>query len=150
MLAGGLIAIALIDVPYQYWRFHRELRMSREELRQEMREMEGDPQLKAQDPVAAAPGRAPANDGRGAEGHRDRHQPDALRGRARLARRADARAAVVAKGADLIAQRIREIGAEHGVPVLEAPPLARALHAHAELDAEIPQPLYAAVAQVLA
>ena len=57
---------------------------------------------------------------------------------------------VIAKGMGLIALRIREIGAEHGVPVLEAPPLARALHAHAELDAEIPQTLYAAVAQVLA
>jgi len=57
---------------------------------------------------------------------------------------------VVAKGAGLIAQRIKEIGAAHGVPLLEAPPLARALHAHAEIDAEIPHTLYAAVAQVLA
>jgi flagellar biosynthetic protein FlhB len=57
---------------------------------------------------------------------------------------------VVAKGAGLVAQRIREIGQAHGVPLLEAPPLARALHKHVELDAEIPTLLYGAVAQVLA
>lgn len=149
-LAGGLIAIALIDVPYQHWRFHRELRMSREELRQEMREMEGDPQLKARIrslqrqaarrrmmdsvPKAAVIVTNPT------------HYAVALdwrEGQMRAPR-------VIAKGAGLIALRIRQIGAEHGVPMLEAPPLARALHAHAELDAEIPQALYNAVAQVLA
>jgi flagellar biosynthetic protein FlhB len=57
---------------------------------------------------------------------------------------------VVAKGADLIALRIRDIARESQVPVLDAPVLARALYAHAELDREIPARLFAAVAQVLA
>jgi flagellar biosynthetic protein FlhB len=57
---------------------------------------------------------------------------------------------VVAKGADLIALHIRDLAKEHQVPVLEAPVLARALYAHAELDREIPARLFAAVAQVLA
>ena len=57
---------------------------------------------------------------------------------------------VVAKGADLIAARIRELAAEANVPMLEAPPLARALYTHVEIDQEIPAALYAAVAQVLA
>jgi len=56
---------------------------------------------------------------------------------------------VVAKGTDLVALRIREIAAEHRVPVVEAPPLARALHRGCELGDEIPARLYAAVAQVL-
>ena len=56
---------------------------------------------------------------------------------------------VVAKGADLVALRIREIAAGHRVPLVEAPPLARALHASCELGDEIPARLYAAVAQVL-
>ena len=56
---------------------------------------------------------------------------------------------VVAKGADLIALRIREIATEHKVPMVEAPPLARALHASCELGDEIPARLYAAVAKVL-
>lgn len=150
MLAGGLIAIALIDVPYQYWRFHRELRMSREELRQEMREMEGDPQLKARirslQRQAARRRMMAAVPKATVIVTNPTHYAVALEwreGQMRAPR-------VIAKGAGLVALRIREIGAEHGVPVLEAPPLARALHAHAELDAEIPQPLYAAVAQVLA
>jgi flagellar biosynthetic protein FlhB len=57
---------------------------------------------------------------------------------------------VVAKGADLIAMRIRDTAKEAKVPVLQAPVLARALYAHAELDREIPVALYGAVAQVLA
>ena len=150
LLAGGLVAIALIDVPYQYWRFHRELRMSREELRQELREMEGDPQLKAR--IRALQRQAARR--RMMESvpkatvivTNPTHYAVALdwrEGQMRAPR-------VVAKGAGLIAQRIKEIGAAHGVPLLEAPPLARALHAHAEIDAEIPHTLYAAVAQVLA
>jgi flagellar biosynthetic protein FlhB len=57
---------------------------------------------------------------------------------------------VVAKGADEVAARIREVGEEHGVPRLEAPPLARALYHHVDLDAEIPADLFTAVAEVLA
>ena len=57
---------------------------------------------------------------------------------------------VVAKGADAVAVRIRELAIEHGIPLLEAPPLARALYTHAELEADIPAALYNAVAQVLA
>jgi flagellar biosynthetic protein FlhB len=57
---------------------------------------------------------------------------------------------VVAKGIGEIARKIRAIGAEHGVPLVEAPPLARALYRHVELDREIPSRLYAAVAEVLA
>lgn len=149
-LAGGLVVIAAIDVPYQYWRYHRELRMTREEIRQEMREMEGDPQLKARVrslqrqaarrrmmakvPTATVIVTNPT------------HFAVALEWREGAMRAPR----VVAKGAGLVAQRIREIGLAHGVPLLEAPPLARALHRHAELDAEIPPTLYAAVAQVLA
>jgi flagellar biosynthetic protein FlhB len=57
---------------------------------------------------------------------------------------------VVAKGSHLTAARIREIAAEHGVPILEAPPLARALYKHTELGDAIPEALYTAVAEVLA
>ena len=92
-LAGGLVAIALIDVPYQYWRFHRELRMSREEAAPGNARDGRRSAAQGAHPRAAAPGLAPPHDVRGADGDGHRHQPDALRGRARLARRADARAA---------------------------------------------------------
>lgn len=57
---------------------------------------------------------------------------------------------VVAKGVHLLAARIRELGEAHRVPILEAPPLARALYHHTDLDQEIPEKLYTAVAEVLA
>jgi flagellar biosynthetic protein FlhB len=56
---------------------------------------------------------------------------------------------VVAKGADEVAAKIRELADKHSVPIFEAPPLARALHRHVELGGEIPQGLYVTVAQVL-
>ena len=149
-LAGGLVAIALIDVPYQLWHHHHGLRMTREEVREEQREMEGDPQLKArirsqQRDVArrrmmAAVPKADVIVTNPA------HYAVALEYREGKMRAPK----VVAKGAGQIALRIREIGRGHGVPVLEAPPLARALHKHAEIGSEIPPALYAVVAQVLA
>ncbi|MFX8137379.1 EscU/YscU/HrcU family type III secretion system export apparatus switch protein, partial [Acinetobacter baumannii] len=57
---------------------------------------------------------------------------------------------VLAKGADLVAAKIRELGTEHKIPILEAPPLARALYRHTEIGHQIPEALYAAVAEVLA
>ena len=57
---------------------------------------------------------------------------------------------VVAKGMDALALKIREIASDNSVPIMEAPPLARALYKHGELDQEIPSALYSAVAEVLA
>jgi flagellar biosynthetic protein FlhB len=57
---------------------------------------------------------------------------------------------LTAKGADLIAKRIRELAKEHGVPILENPPLARTLYAKVELDSPVPPDMYAAVAQIIA
>lgn len=149
-LAGGLAFIALVDAPYQYWHYHRKLRMSREEVRQELREMEGDPHLKARiralQRQAARRRMMAAVPGATVVVTNPTHYAVALdwrEGRMRAPR-------VVAKGSGLVAQRIREVAAAHGVPILEAPPLARALHRHVELDAEIPGTLFAAVAQVLA
>lgn len=149
-LVGAMIFIVALDVPYQLWTYHHKLRMTRDEVRREAKESEGDPHTKARvrslqrevsrrrmmaqvpkaDVVVTNPSRyAVALSYRGGE----MRAPQ-----------------VVAKGMNLIAERIREIAAEHRIPVLEAPPLARALHRHAELDREIPAALYAAVAEVLA
>ncbi|HYL48956.1 MAG TPA: EscU/YscU/HrcU family type III secretion system export apparatus switch protein, partial [Stellaceae bacterium] len=57
---------------------------------------------------------------------------------------------LVAKGAGLVALRIREVAAEHDVPIVEAPPLARSLHRYVEIEDEVPAALYRAVAEVLA
>jgi flagellar biosynthetic protein FlhB len=149
MLAASLGLIAGIDVPWQLWQYTQQLRMSRNEVREEMKESEGSPEIK---------GRIRAIQRELAKRRMMQEVPkadvvvvnpthyavalryDEQRMRAPL---------VVAKGQDLIAARIREIADEHRVPIFEAPPLARALHRHVELGAEIPASLYVAVAQVL-
>lgn len=150
VVIASLIVVVALDVPYQLWSYFRKLRMSREDLRQEHKENEGDPHLKAKirrQQQAMARRRMMAE-----VPHADvivtnpTHFAVALRYRDK-----DMRAPrVVAKGADLVALRIRALGSENGVPVLEAPALARALYRHTDLGSEIPAALYTAVAEVLA
>lgn len=147
-LAFGLVAAA--DVPFTLWQHRRNLRMTLQEARREQKETDGDPQLK---------GRVRSLQREAARRRMMQEVPKASvvvtnpthyavalayhDGRMRAPR-------VVAKGQALVAQRIREIAAAHGVPWLETPALARALHRHVELGGDVPQALYAAVAQVLA
>jgi len=148
-LTGGLALIALADVPYQLWRYHDQLKMTREELRQEMREMEGDPQLKAR--VRSLQRDASRKRMMAAVPKATVIVTNPTHYAVALDYREGMRAPkVVAKGVELVAQKIREIGSAHSVPILEAPPLARALYRHAELDSEIPASLYTVVAQILA
>lgn len=145
-----LIVVILIDVPFQLWSNAKKLRMSQEEIKREHKESEGDPLLKArirQQQQAMARGRmmskVPQAD---VIITNPTHYAVALMyqegsmGAPRL----------VAKGADAVALRIREIGEEAGVARLEAAPLARALYHHVDLDAEVPAELYTAVAEVMA
>lgn len=149
VLVGGLVAIAALDVPYAIWRHRKALRMTREEIRQEMREAEGDPQLKAR--VRSLQRAAARKRMMAAVPTATVVVTNPTHYAVALAYDESMRAPkVVAKGMDKVALRIREIAAEHDVPLLEAPAVARALHKHADLDREIPQALYAAVAQVLA
>ncbi len=136
-------------MPWQLYQHNRNLRMTRDEVRQEMKESEGSPEMKGRvrkvqqemarrrmmqevpkaDVIVVNP----------------THFAVALRYDEKRMRAP----VVVAKGADLIAARIREIATEHAVPIFEAPPLARVLYRNVELGGEIPAPLYNAVAQVL-
>jgi flagellar biosynthetic protein FlhB len=150
MTVAGMFLIAAMDVPYQLWNFHKKLRMTKEEVKREHRESEGDPHVKA----------------------RIRSQQRAMARRRMMANvpKADVVVTnpthfavalqytdgemgapkVVAKGVNLVAARIRELAVENNVPLLEAPPLARALYHNVELNREIPGALYGAVAEVLA
>jgi flagellar biosynthesis protein FlhB len=146
----GVGMIAAMDVPYQLWSYYRGLRMTKEELKQEFKEMEGDPQLKAR---IRSQQREMARKRMMAEVPtadvvvtNPTHFAVALK----YDREHMGAPLVVAKGMNLIAGRIRAIAAEHQVPILEAPPLARALHRHAEIGDQIPASLYTAVAEVLA
>lgn len=149
LMSAPLGLIAAIDVPWQLFQHHKQLRMSRQEIREEMKESEGSPENRSRVRRAQREllKRRMAHEVPKADVivTNPTHFAVALRyeeSRMRAPR-------VVAKGADLIAARIREIAAEHSVPVFEAPPLARALYHNVEIGAEIPAALYVAVAQVL-
>jgi flagellar biosynthesis protein FlhB len=148
-LGGALAAIAAVDVPLALWQHNRSLRMSRDEIREESRDSEGSPEVRTRIrriQQEQARGRMMAEVPRAdVVITNPTHYAVALRyDEARM--RAPV---VVAKGQDLLAQRIRELAREHAVPLVEAPPLARALHAGCDLGDEIPARLYAVVAQVL-
>ncbi len=149
-VVGALALIVAIDVPLQIWNHRRQLRMTKEEVKQEYKESEGDPHIKgrirqlqrerarrrmmAEVPKADVVVTNPT------------HYAVALRYRERSMRAP----MLVALGSSHVAERIVALARENNVPVLRSPPLARALHAHGELGQEIPLSLYTAVAEVLA
>ena len=150
LIVASLAVIAAIDVPFQLWEYHRRLRMTKDELRQEMKEQEGDPQIKARIRAAQREmsrrrmmSNVPTAD---VVVTNPTHYAVALK---YDPERAGA-PIVVAKGADIVAGKIRELARENNVPILEAPPLARALFAHCELEEQIPAALYTVVAEVMA
>jgi flagellar biosynthetic protein FlhB len=148
-LSASLGLIALVDVPFQWWKHRRQLRMTLEEVRREMKESEGNPEVKGRirqmqremskrRMMEAVPGADVVL-------VNPTHYAVALKyeqGRMRAPK-------VVAKGQDLVALAIRELAIKHKVPVVSAPPLARALYGSVALGQEIPAQLYHAVAQVL-
>ncbi len=150
LVSLSLIVIALIDVPYQIWNHSRQLKMTKQEVKDEYKETEGKPEVKSKvrqmqrelaqrrmmeaipeaDVVVTNP-----------EHYAVALKYDAIRSSAPI---------VVAKGVDMIAMQIRKVAVANDVPMLAAPPLARAIYHTTELDREVPHGLYLAVAQVLA
>jgi flagellar biosynthetic protein FlhB len=149
-LVGGLAIIAAIDVPFQLWQYYSRLRMTREELKQEYKELEGDPQLKAR--IRSQQREIARRRMMSEVPKADVVVTNPTHFAVALKYDAGSMGApkIVAKGMNLVALRIRELAQENNVPVVEAPPLARALHRHAELGDQIPALLYAAVAEVMA
>jgi len=150
LIVGSLAVIAAIDVPFQLWEYHRRLRMTKDELRQEMKEQEGDPQIKAR--IRAAQREMSRRRMMSNVPTADVVVTNPTHYAVALKYDPDKAGApiVVAKGADLVAGKIRELARENNVPILEAPPLARALYAHCELEQQIPATLYTVVAEVMA
>jgi len=145
----AMLLIVAIDVPFQLWQYHDKLKMSKEEVKQEGKEMEGNPEVKGR--IRQLQRQAARRRMMGAVPTADVIVTNPTHFAVALAYKSGMGAPkVLAKGMGEIAQKIREIGSINGVPMLEAPPLARALYRHAEIDQEIPSALYAAVAEVLA
>lgn len=150
IIAGSMLLIVLIDVPFQIWEHAEKLKMTKEEVRKEMKETEGDPYVKAR---IRSLQREAARKRMMAEIPKadviitnPTHYAVALRYQDAAMRAPK----VVAKGSHLLAGRIRELAQQHQIPILESPRLARALYHHTELGDEIPETLYTAVAEVLA
>jgi flagellar biosynthetic protein FlhB len=149
-IASVLVFIAGIDVPYQLYQYAEKHKMTKQEVKDESKESEGNPEIKgrirqqqremarrrmmAEIPKADVVITNPTHYAVAIQ-----YKEDGMRA-----------PVVIAKGADVLALKIREIAAEHQVPTLESPKLARAIYAHTEIGDEIPAALYSAVAEVLA
>lgn len=145
-----LLAAAMLDVPLQMFLHKGELKMSHQEVKQEGKESDGNPQMK----------------GKMRQRQRELAQKSSVNAVPKadfvvmnpthfaVAIRYDEKTMrapqVISKGADLLAMKIRDVAKHHAIPVLQSPMLARALYANSELDQDIPSTLYTAVAQVLA
>ena len=149
-MAAGLLIIAAVDVPIQLWQAHKKLLMTKQEVRDEYKDSEGKPEVKQR--IRQLQREASQRRMMAAIPEADviitnpTHYAVALKydpekGAAPL---------LLAKGADFIALKIREIANEHKIQVLESPALARSIYYSTELEEEIPAGLYLAVAQVLA
>ena len=145
-----LLVLGIFDYVYQRWEFERSIKMSKKEIKDEYKQMEGDPKVKQR--------------------IRQRQREIARRRMMSEVPKADVvvtnpttyavalqydrgimdAPVVLAKGRGVIARRIREIAEEHAIPIVENPPLARSLYDIAEIGTEIPESLYKAVAEVLA
>jgi flagellar biosynthetic protein FlhB len=150
LLSSVLLLVAAIDVPFQLWDHSRQLKMTMQEVKEEHKQSEGSPEVK---------GRQRQMQMEMAQRRMMEEVPKAdvivtNPTHYAVALRYDAQKmgapVLVAKGTELVAARIRAVAAEHDVPILAAPPLARALYFSTELGDVIPEGLYRAVAQVLA
>ncbi|MCS5711410.1 flagellar biosynthesis protein FlhB [Candidatus Berkiella aquae] len=150
LLVGALLIITLFDVPFQLWNYQQELRMTKQEVKDEYKDTEGKPEVKSRlarlqrellkrrfatevpqaDVIITNP----------------THYAVALKYDPKKMKAPK----VVAKGVDFMAEKIMEIAKQHSVPLVALPPLARTVYFHTEIGEEIPSELYVGVAQVLA
>ncbi|WDY59494.1 flagellar biosynthesis protein FlhB [Pseudomonas sp. PSKL.D1] len=150
-MAAGLLLVAAADVPFQLWQTHKKLKMTKQEVRDEYKDTEGKPEVKQRirqlqrevsqrRMMAAVPDADVIITNPTHYAVALKYDPE----------KGGAAPLLLAKGTDFLALKIREIGVEHKVQILESPALARAIYYSTEVEAEIPAGLYLAVAQVLA
>jgi len=149
-LAFLLLVIAVFDYGYQKWEFERSIKMSKQELKEEYKQMEGDPQIKSK--IRQKQRELARNRMMSSVPKADVviTNPTHLAVALEYDREIMEAPVLVAKGSGFIARKIRELAEEHGVPVVENKPLARAIYESMELGEEIPEHLYKAMAEVLA
>lgn len=145
----ALLLLAIFDYGYQRWRHERDLRMTHQEIRDELKNLQGDPQVAARRRVIQR--QLALNRLRTAVPQSDFvvTNPTELAVAVKYDSATMEAPVVVAKGAGLVAQRIRRLAIEHGIPVIERKPLAQFLYKHVEINRPIPAEQYAAVAEIL-
>ncbi len=149
-IAGALVVLALLDYGFQWWKHEQDLKMTPQEIREELKNLEGNPQIVARrrhvqrqlalNRISTAVPKADVVI----------TNPTELAVAIQYEAETMAAPIVVAKGAGVIAVRIRNLALEHGIPIVEKKPLAQALYREVDIDHPIPQDKYAAVAEVLA
>ncbi|MQM29527.1 MAG: flagellar biosynthetic protein FlhB [Candidatus Accumulibacter phosphatis] len=149
LIVSTMLLIVAVDVPFQIWQYHDKLKMTREEVKKEGKELEGNPEVKSR--IRQLQREAARKRMMSAVPAADVIVTNPSHYAVALAYKTGMGAPkLLAKGMGEVALKIRQVGAENAVPTVEAAPLARALYRHGELDQEIPAALYAAVAEVLA
>lgn len=149
-IVGAMAAVAALDYLYQRWRTESQLRMSRQEIKEEMREQEGEPHIKAQLRSLRQKFSRRRLTAEVAKADVVITNPTELAIALRYRPGETAAPLVLGKGAGFIAAKIRKIAREKGIPIVENKPLARLLYRQVEVGREIPEALYRAVAEVLA
>jgi flagellar biosynthetic protein FlhB len=150
IMACALILIAAIDVPFQRWEFMKSMRMSIQDIKDEMKDMEGRPEVKAQ----IRRRQREMSNRRMIDNVKDADvvitNPEHFAVALSYDPNGDSAPVLLAKGTDEVAARIRAEAEKHGIEIFRAPPLARALFFTTDLDQPVPEDLYYAVAQVIA
>jgi len=150
IMACALAVIAMIDVPFQRWQFNKQMRMTKQEIKDEMKDMEGRPEIKAQ----IRHRQREMSNARMMDSVKNADvvitNPEHFAVALAYDPNGDSAPILLAKGADAVAARIREEAKKHGVEIFQAAPLARALYFTTEVNHQVPEDLYYAVAQVIA
>jgi flagellar biosynthetic protein FlhB len=149
-IAAALVVLAILDYGFQWWKNEQDLKMTPQEIREEMKNLEGDPQIAAR--RKAVQRQLVMNRLSGAVPKADVvvTNPTELAVAIQYDPKQMAAPIVVAKGAGLLAQRIRKLALQNGIPIVEKKPLAQALYRDVEVNHPIPHDKYAAVAEILA
>lgn len=150
LITLSLVIIAMIDVPFQRWQFMKQMRMSKQEIKDEMKNSEGNPEIKAQ----IRRRQREMSNARMIDSVKDADvvitNPEHFAVALAYDPNGDTAPILLAKGADEMAARIRAEAQKHGIEIFQAAPLARALYFTTEVDHPVPEDLYYAVAQVIA
>jgi flagellar biosynthetic protein FlhB len=150
LITLSLLIIAMIDVPYQRWQFMKQMRMTKQQVKDEMRQSEGNPEIKGQ----IRRKQREMSNARMIDSVKNADvvitNPEHFAVALSYDPNGDSAPILLAKGTDEVAARIREEAQKHGIEIFQAAPLARALYFTTEIEHPVPEDLYYAVAQVIA